>query len=500
MQVSAFPQVDGRDIAALFDAAPALIAAADRCGRIVLFNARCERLTGFRREDVLGQPFLETLVPADWHDTVRARFASESPAALAAAHVNPWRTAGGGRIEIEWHCFRAEHMPEGPWIIGFGYDLEGERLARRDVELQQGLIDALFEHIPEGITIADAPDVTIRRVSRFGEAITGRQRASLEQIPADDHPAAWGLFHLDGVTPAAADELPLTRATRAGEVVTDEEWIIRQPDGSEVTILCNAGPIRDASGRITGGLIAWRDITERKRLESDLRAADRAKDEFLAAVAHELRQPLAACLGAVALMRMRQSREAGERAHAVLDRQLTHMARLIDDLLDTSRVALGTVALATQPLDLRDVVRRACESVQSLVEARRHACTVEVPAEPLTIDADPMRLQQVLGNLITNAAKYTPPGGTIRVTASADARAARVVVRDNGVGIPPEMQTRIFDLFTRASADADADGFGIGLAIVRRLVEAHGGTVTVTSDGPGRGSEFVIILPRQPGA
>jgi PAS domain S-box-containing protein len=498
MHVSTFPHVDGKNVAALLDAAPAIIAAADRSGRIVLFNAECERLTGFRREDVLGQPLIETLVPADWHETVQSRLACESPAALSAPHVNPWRTAGGGQIEIEWRCFRAPDLPNGPWIVGFGYDLEGERRARRDVELQQGLIDALFEHIPEGITIADAPDVTIRRVSRFGEAITGRQRANLEQIPADDHPAAWGLFHPDGVTPAEADELPLTRATRSGDIVTDEEWVIRQPDGSQVTILCNAGPIRDPSGRVTGGLIAWRDISERKRLESELRAANRAKDEFLAAVAHELRQPLAACLGAVALMRTRQSRETGARAHAVLDRQLTHMARLIDDLLDTSRVALGMVALATQPLDLREAIRRACESVQSLVEARRHTFTVEVPPEPLMIDADPMRLQQVLGNVMANAAKYTPPGGTIRVTASADARTASVVVRDNGVGIPPEMLHRIFDLFTRVSVEEE--GFGVGLAIVRRLVEAHGGAVTVTSDGPGQGSEFVVTLPRQPGA
>lgn len=217
-------------------------------------------------------------------------------------------------------------------------------------------------------------------------------------------------------------------------------------------------------------------------------------NDFVAAVAHELRQPLSACLGAVALMKVRQSRQTGEHARGVLERQLTQMTRLIDDLLDTTHVARGTVALNRIDLDLRDAVRRAVESVQLSIERRSHQSSLAMPDEPVTVAADPMRLQQVLSNLLTNAVKYTDPGGTIAVTVTVEGDYARVSVRDNGSGIDKEAQERIFDLFTRATTVGG--GFGIGLAVVRRLVEAHGGTVSVVSDGIGLGSEFTLTFPR----
>lgn len=217
-------------------------------------------------------------------------------------------------------------------------------------------------------------------------------------------------------------------------------------------------------------------------------------DDFVAAIAHELRQPLSACLGAVAMMKVRQNRESGEHARGVLERQLTQMTRLIDDLLDTTHLARGTVALNRIDLDLRDAVRRALESVQLSIERRNHQSSLTVPDEPVMVAADPMRLQQVLSNLLTNAVKYTDPGGTIAVTVSVDGEDARVSVRDNGSGIDKDAQERIFDLFTRATAVGG--GFGIGLAVVRRLAEAHGGRVTVVSDGIGAGSEFIVSLPR----
>jgi PAS domain S-box-containing protein len=484
------------DFGMMLDAAPVLIAGADRFGRVVLFNTACETLTGFLRHEVLGEPFIETLVPPDWHDVVRGRFAGDSPAALAAPHVNPWRTRNGQSREIEWHCFSVsdDAWPNAPWIIGFGHDISTLADARQTIQTQQSVLDALLDQIPEGITIADAPGVTIRRVSRFGERITGRSRTALENISADEHPQAWALFRPDGAA-AAPDELPLTRATQHGELVTDEEWVMKRPDGSEVTILCNAAPIRNAAGHITGGLVAWHDITERKRLEAELRATNQAKDEFLAAIAHELRQPLAASLVASSMLRAhRDSPEQMEHAHAVLDRQLKQMTRLIDDVLDAGHVARGKVTLAKQRLDLREAVRRACESSSGVMESRQHSLSVQVAEAPTFVDADPIRLQQVLVNLLGNAAKYTPHGGTITVQVTCDDTVARVSVRDNGRGIPKEAQARIFELFARA--DTEADGFGIGLAVVSRLVTAHGGSVSVTSEGTGCGSEFTVTLPR----
>lgn len=217
-------------------------------------------------------------------------------------------------------------------------------------------------------------------------------------------------------------------------------------------------------------------------------------DDFVAAVAHELRQPLSACLGAVAMMKIRQNRETGEHARNVLERQLTQMTRLIDDLLDTTHVARGTVALNCIDLDLRDAVRRALESMQLSIGRRNHESSLSVPDKPVIVAADPLRLQQVLSNLLTNAVKYTDPGGTIVVAVTAAGNDARVSVRDNGAGIGKDAHERIFDLFTRATTTGA--GFGIGLAVVRRLVEAHGGTVTVASAGIGSGSEFIVTLPR----
>lgn len=495
--VTPVPECLGDGFAALVDAAPMLVAAADRYGRIVLFNAACEALTGLQRNDVVGESFVETLVPEDWHEVVRERFAGDSPAALSKAHVNPWRSADGEARSIEWHCFLFESpdLPNCPWIVGIGHDITTLEQTRAQVAAHEQLIDALFEHIPEGITIADAPDVSIRRVSRFGETIAGRTRQTLEGIPADKHPDTWALFHTDGVTPATPEELPLTRATQEGEVVTDEEWIIRRPDGSDVTILCNAGPLRDDAGKITGGLIAWRDITRRKHLEDELRAANLEKDQFLAAVAHELRQPVAASIAALAMLRLRDSTAADqtERAVGVLERQLRQMTRLVEDLLDTSHVARDAVPLSKERLNLCDLARESMEGFREAMDAHGHQCSLSVPPEPVFVHADRMRLQQVFNNLLGNAAKYTPDGGTIQLLVFADTGGVRISVRDNGLGIPEHAQQRIFDLFGRA--DTSVQGFGIGLAVVRRLVEAHGGSVSVRSDGPGQGSEFLVTLP-----
>jgi signal transduction histidine kinase len=162
--------------------------------------------------------------------------------------------------------------------------------------------------------------------------------------------------------------------------------------------------------------------------------------------------------------------------------------------LDTSNVTRGVVALDKQRLDLRDAVRSACDAIQTALDARQHSCAVVVSDDPVMVEGDPLRVHQILSNLLANAAKYTPPGGDIQITVGADDHHARVSVRDNGVGIPKDAQARIFDLFTRAMTDGG--GFGIGLAVVRRLVEAHGGSIAVVSEGVGHGTEFIVTLPR----
>lgn len=221
--------------------------------------------------------------------------------------------------------------------------------------------------------------------------------------------------------------------------------------------------------------------------------ATAAKDEFLALVAHELRQPLHASLAALRMMAARPSRESGEHARSVIERQVTQMTRLVEDLVDAARIVRGHVQLTLAEIDLRTTIERAADSVRPLMAERQHRFVVSAPDAAISIAGDAMRLEQVISNLLMNAAKYTDPGGTIEVSVSVDGHRATIIVADNGRGIEPSVLPRIFDLFTRA--DSDIRGFGVGLAVTRRLVELHGGTVQASSRGAGQGAEFRVLLP-----
>jgi signal transduction histidine kinase len=234
------------------------------------------------------------------------------------------------------------------------------------------------------------------------------------------------------------------------------------------------------------------------QLYKELEHADRQKNEFLSMLAHELRNPLAPIRSAVDVLRLCTKHDPDVTwAQDVIDRQVTHMVRLVDELLDVSRITRGKIRLELESLNLAEVVATAVETSRPLIDSGRHHLTVSRPAEKIWIRADQARVAQVLSNLLNNAAKYTPPGGTIWVTAFCDGSDAVVSVRDTGVGIPPEMLSRVFDLFQQVdrSIDRSQGGLGIGLTLARRLVEMHGGSIEAQSAGPGRGSEFIMRLP-----
>ncbi len=237
---------------------------------------------------------------------------------------------------------------------------------------------------------------------------------------------------------------------------------------------------------------------ENFRLYQALRDADRRKDEFLATLAHELRNPLAPIRNALQILKMpRVDAATVERSRDMMERQVHHLVRLVDDLLDVSRVMRGKIELRKERVELATVVARAVETVQPLVDAQGHELSVRLPTESLLLDADPVRLAQVVGNLLTNAAKYTEPNGRIWLTAEREGDEAVLRVRDNGIGIAPDMLPHIFELFVQvdhASTKAQG-GLGIGLTLVKNLVEMHNGTVEARSDGLGQGSEFVVRLP-----
>ena len=240
-----------------------------------------------------------------------------------------------------------------------------------------------------------------------------------------------------------------------------------------------------------------REVSERTRAEQALQAADRNKDEFLAMLAHELRNPLAPILNALQLLRMKPSASQSQWAQEVIQRQLAALTRLVDDLLDVSRITRGKITLTRQPLTVATLITRAVETVEPLITERKHQLMLRIPPEVLRVDGDPTRLTQALGNVLGNAAKYTERGGRIDLICARRGTEVEIRVRDNGIGIPAELLPRIFDLFTQLDRRSDDSfgGLGIGLALVRRLVEMHGGSITASSNGEGAGSEFVMRLP-----
>ena len=269
-------------------------------------------------------------------------------------------------------------------------------------------------------------------------------------------------------------------------------------DGRRISVSLTVSPIRDGRGNVVGASKIARDVTERKRAEAALREADRRKDEFLAILAHELRNPLAPIRYALTIARQPgRTAQQHRRTQDVIERQVEHMARLLDDLLDVSRITRGVMELRKTRMELTSAIAAAIEAARPALDARRHTLTVDLPREPVRLEADAVRLAQVFSNLLINAAKYTDAGGDIRLEAKPEGREVVVTVSDNGIGISPEMMPRLFTLFSQAHSalERSEGGLGIGLALVRGLVNLHGGTIEAHSEGLGRGSRFVVRLP-----
>ena len=290
----------------------------------------------------------------------------------------------------------------------------------------------------------------------------------------------------------------LLECLRRGQRVQHYETVRVAKGGQHLEVSLTMSPIVDVSGRILGASKLVRDVSQSKRAEAALREADRRKDEFLAILAHELRNPLAPIRNSLQILRMTSARDSeAARIGEMMERQVNHMVRLVDDLMEVSRITRGKIGLRKEPVAIAAIIEGAVETSRPLIEARGHRLELEVASEPLAIEGDPVRLTQVVANLLNNAAKYTDPGGRISLTVRREGAAVVISVVDTGTGIPPEMLRRVFDLFTQGERNAERveGGLGIGLTLVKNLVEMHGGTVAAFSEGTGRGSEFVVRLP-----
>ena len=278
--------------------------------------------------------------------------------------------------------------------------------------------------------------------------------------------------------------------------VYNVDYRVSSKEGAYRWVNSRGQAVWDPSGKPTRMAGSLTDISERKKLDEELIASDRRKDEFLAMLSHELRNPLAPMTGALELIKSANNRDIEQRALHVLERQVGQIVRMVDDLLDISRMAVGKLSLRITRADLATVVEFALETCRPMINAAGHRLTVSLPPEPLYLNADVARLAQVLANLLNNAIKYTPSGGEIRLSASREGDDAVIRVQDNGMGIAPADLSRIFDIFTQGDPRSrPLGGLGIGLSLVKQLVEMHGGTVSALSGGLGKGSEFIVRVP-----
>ncbi|MFL5367436.1 MAG: response regulator [Myxococcales bacterium] len=374
-----------------------------------------------------------------------------------------------------------------------------ERRARAEADAHREHLHALFRKAPAAITILRGPDLVFVLANPKFEELIGRKdlvgKRGREAIPEPEAAPTWDILQnvLHTGDPYLGTEYPALWG-RSGEGRTRYFNFVAQPtkdvSGAMDTVMVHAVDVTDT--------VAARQKTE--ALARQLLDSDRSKDEFLAVLGHELRNPLAPILTALHIMRLRATDDATERERAVIERQVSHLSRLVDDLLDVSRATMGKIDLRRERVDVATAVARGVEMARPLIESKGHQLTVSVPVGALFVDGDVVRLAQVIGNLLHNAAKYTDPGGHIELAGAIDGADVTIRVHDDGQGIPADRLPAMFELFVQGDQPPDRSqgGLGVGLALVRSLVKLHGGRIDARSEGPGCGSEFVIRLPAVP--
>jgi PAS domain S-box-containing protein len=467
----------------------------DPDGRIVSWNQGAVLVTGFAREEILQQPYaLVSRSPqrelalaqesgrffeADW------RYRKDGSQFWASVVITTLRD-GAGRLRCYLVILRdlthrremEEELRQAVAEVRGESELRARESEERFARFTQHLHGLAWIKDLNGKYVF-VNDSCVTAFGRHRETIIGRTDSEL--FP----PETATLFQEN-------DRLALAAATGI-----DTIEVLRHPDGELRQSVVSKFPILDADGkpRLIGGIAI--DITERAKAESALQLADRRKDEFLATLSHELRNALAPLRNSLHLLRSSPAPASAERLLHIMENQVHHLVRLVDDLLEVSRITSGKIELRKERISLTILVDTAVEASRPDLEAGGHHFEVHLPRKPVFLEADPVRIGQVISNLLTNAAKYTPEGGHINLTATVGAGVLEVAVRDDGLGIPSDMLERVFDLYAQVDRTLKRSqcGLGIGLALARRLAEMHGGTLQARSEGLNRGSEFVLRIP-----
>jgi len=364
--------------------------------------------------------------------------------------------------------------------------------SRLKLEAERAWFKAIVDTIPTGLIMLDASGAMILENAEWKKTWAGNAIVD----SAVDYDAYKG-FRPDTGERIDALDWPCALSLKQGISTRDVVLDIERLNGTRGTIVVSSSPILDRDGNIVGAVAANMDITELRAAQARLVEADKRKDEFLAMLAHELRGPMSAIVNTVQLLTRQTTEDSARTYLAILTRQSEVLGGLVNDLLDVSRITRGLIELKHERLDVGALVNQALETVQSLMDEKGHTLSVTLPRKIVEVTGDPVRFEQILVNLLTNAAKYTDPEGRIALTLEQCDEQACIRVRDNGIGIANDMRDRIFDLFAQANGGLarSQGGLGIGLTIVRSLVQLHKGKIEVLSEGLGHGAEFTVSFP-----
>ncbi|HEY4395588.1 MAG TPA: PAS domain S-box protein [Polyangia bacterium] len=491
---------NAEELRLIADGVPALLSYVDGDARYVWCNESYTRAFGYTTEQVRGKHIRELLGVAGW-ESIRPHLTG----ALAGESVtfeNQVRVRDGSLFE--GHVSFVPHRDVAGSVRGVVIlvnDVTAHKAAERALRKSEQMLERSQSTAHVGSWEVELDD--------SGQMRPGGVKWSAETFRIFGYEP--GALEIDGTTflshihpdDRAHVRLTIDRFTKTAEPYENEYRIVR-PNGTVRMLHSWVDLEKNAAGNPVRVIGTCQDVTDVKRAEQELREADRRKDEFLAMLSHELRNPLAPILSAVEIIEQTgpAAREPHATYQAIITRQVLHMKRLLDDLLDVARVSRGKIRLRREQVELGTLLLQAVEVSRPMIADKGHTLELALGREPLPVEADSTRIVQVFANLINNAAKYTDAGGHIRLGARVERGQAVVSVRDDGTGMGADLLARAFDLFVQQtqSFDRAQGGLGIGLTMVRTLVKMHGGSVEAFSEGPGRGSEFVVRLPLSPAA
>ncbi len=479
-QEAAYLSASEARLRSVLDVAVDAIVVIDQDGIIVQANPATSRIFGYTHNELIGQR-LPMLMPDEFKEDhlrgLRRYLNTGIPHLLSTVYEVEGLRKDGSAFPIELSVAESSESEERRFFVGIMREITERKRLEHELMMERARLAAIFNTVPLPLYVIDPNG----QVTMYNEAA--------HRFYGDEMTA--GRFHQmirlrpDTRMQLPSDEWPVSRALREGKTVGNVEQIVVFPDGREVSVLTYGAPVL-VEGRIIAAVGLTQDLTE-------LKAADRAKDAFLALITHELRSPLAVIISWTDLALEDQS--LCEETLRIIKRNADTQRRIINDLLDVSRVLYGKLRLEKEPVDAWEIAMHTVDGLQTAIENQQIKLTLVPPEAPLPVYADPVRLEQVMSNLLVNAIKFTPAGGAISVEGALEDGMAHLRVTDTGIGIPAEQLPHIFERFQQLGRERVSGGLGLGLAVVKGIVELHGGRVAAESPGPGQGSTFTVWLP-----